>query len=376
MSSGLVVLGEDWGGHPSSTQHLVGRLAKDRDVVWVNSIGLRRPRFNARDAARAFAKLSDVARPRAMPEGETRAFPPRMSIVHPRAESWPGSAIAQVVNRASLGRQLRGALQARGMSAPILWASLPSAVSVIGAIGERAVVYYCGDDFSALTGVDHDAVAAMERDLVSRSDLILVASEELATRFPRGRTALVPHGVDFERFSRPVARANDLPSGRPVAGFYGSVADWIDIEMLARTARAMAHWNFVIIGPAQTDVSALMGLSNVHLMGPRPHDALPSYVQHFDVSLLPFRDTAQIRACNPLKLREYLAAGRPVVATDFPALDGYRDHVVVARHANDFADAIQRAASSPSDDAARRARVAGEGWDTRSYFVNDLLRAL
>jgi len=373
MPRGIVVFGEDWGAHPSSTQHLVARLARDRDVIWVNSIGLRRPRLDRRDLGRVVAKLKGAARSRPPNAATAPPLGGRMTIVEPRAVSWPGSRAARLFNKLSLGAQLRGALARRSMRNPILWASLPSAVSVVGELGESAVVYYCGDDFGALAGVDHGAARTMERELVERAGLVLAASAELAARFPRQRVALAPHGVDFELFSTPAPRAADLPLGRPVAGFYGSLAEWIDVEMLAQAARALPDWTFALIGEVRADTGPLAGLANVALLGPRPHRELPSYAQHWDVSLLPFRDTAQIRACNPLKLREYLAAGAPVAATDFPALEGYRAHIEVARGASDFAGAILRARQGQANVAARRASVAGESWDARALFVSQLL---
>ena len=371
--SGLVVFGEDWGAHPSSTQHLVGRLAHERDVIWVNSIGLRRPRLDMRDVKRAFNKLGRALRPRGPRTVATNPPPARMSLLDPRAISWPGSRAAAMVNRVSVGRQLRTALQERGIVKPILWASLPSASALLDAVETRGVVYYCGDDFGALAGVDHAQALAMERALVERADLVLAASEELADRFPKGKTALLPHGVDFEQFSRVAPRAADLPKGGPIAGFYGSIAEWIDVEMLIATANALHNWRFVIIGNAQIDVSALEKVSNIHLLGPRAHKELASYAQHWDVSLLPFRDTPQIRACNPLKLREYLAAGAPIATTDFPALDGYREHVAIAGNPADFPDAILRAAATKADATARRMRVADESWDARAVTVASLL---
>jgi glycosyltransferase involved in cell wall biosynthesis len=373
---GLVVFGEDWGGHPSSTQHLITRLAHGRDVIWINSIGLRRPRLTHSDVNRAALKVVKSFGPHANSNSLRSALPPRMSVIDPRSISWPGSRLASLVNRLLLGHQIRAACKRRQMSRPILWASLPSAVPVVGELGESAIVYYCGDDFGALPGVDHGPVRAMERKLAEHADLILVASKELASRFPRAKTAFVPHGVDFELFSRPVQRAQDLPFGKPIAGFYGSLAEWVDVELLVNAARILHDWNFVLIGPVLTDVNAFSRLPNIHLLGPRAHSILPAYAQHWDVALLPFRDTSQIRACNPLKLREYLAAGAPIAATDFPALAPYRDHVVIAENAASFPEAIRRAAASKASAPARRSRVAGESWEARAAAVSKLLESL
>ena len=368
MSADLVVFGEDWGRHPSSTQHLVQRLGRDRKVVWVNSIGLRRPRVSWRDLRRLAEKGRAMVSP--VPRRPDRD----PLVVSPRVAPAPGSRIARRVNRRLLAGQIGRVLARENIRRPILWASLPTAVDMVGALGERAVIYYCGDDFAALEGVDHSAVGPMEQQLAARADLILAASPVLADKFPPAKTRLAPHGVDFDLFATPTRPALDLPTGRPVAGFYGSIAEWVNLDLIAATAARLPNWMFVMIGPVRADLRPLRNLENVRLLGERRHDQLPGYVQHWTASLLPFHNTRQIHACNPLKLREYMAAGRPVVATDFPALDGYRDFVRIAEDPERFAAALVAAETeNPKHRAARRARVSGESWDARARTIADLL---
>jgi len=225
---------------------------------------------------------------------------------------------------------------------PILWLSLPTASDLVGKLGEQATVYYCGDDFSALAGVDHLTVSAREQELKEKADRIITASERLAERFPAPKTRLLPHGVDYRLFSTPSPRANDLPAdGKPVAGFYGSISEWLDLDLLVAVIKRMPHWNFILIGQAVVDTSALKALENVYLMGPRPHHELPGYSQHWNTSLLPFKNNAQIQACNPLKLSEYLAAGKPVVSTPFPALKPYQDLISIADSIDSMIEAIE-----------------------------------
>ena len=385
MTSSLVVFGEDWGRHPRSTQHLVRRLAADRAVLWVNSIGMRRPKLTVRDLKRAATKVlgsrapysSEAGRcPDARNADKPAALPNNLTTVSPLVVPWPGSRLAFAANRTLLARQLQPLLAERCMTRPMLWTSLPTALPVLGKLGERAVIYYCGDDFGALAGVDHAPVLEMEAALVKKADLVLAASETLAARFPSSKTLLVPHGADIALFANPAPPAADFVRIGRVAGFYGSLADWIDIELLAFAARELPDWRFVFIGAIETDVAPLRTLSNVAFLGPRAHHELPGYVQHWQVSLLPFRDCAQIRACNPLKLREYLAAGPEIVATDFPALDPYRDFVTVARKREDFVAAIRASAFAPDRSSDRRARVRAETWEARAAQVATALEAL
>lgn len=383
MNSDMVVFGEDWGEHPSSTQHLVQRLAAHRRVVWINSIGMRRPRMTARDIGRLAGKarsLTGLGRASAgLPKQDGLApaeRPAGLSVHSIAAIPAPGSRIAYALNRRMLGRQVRHLIEARGLVRPVFWTSLPTALPAVGTLGEKAVVYYCGDDFGALAGVDHVPVQTMERALVSRADLILAASDVLAARFPEEKTRVVPHGADIGLFANPAPRAPELPIDRPCAGFYGSLSSWIDFELLARVAARMPDWQFVLVGPVQADLWGLPSLPNVQLLGPLPHARLPGFSQHWSVSLIPFKSCPQIDACNPLKLREYMAAGTPIASTDFPALAPYRDFVHLGGDAASFEVAIRNAALDGARNGERRARVASETWDHRAADVAAAVDAL
>jgi glycosyltransferase involved in cell wall biosynthesis len=375
MSADLIVFGEDWGAHPSSTQHLIHHMPGERRVVWVNSIGLRRPRFGLHDARRAASKVAAAVHAPPRARGSAVTGPPAPGpLVQPLVLPMAQGRLGRAVNRAALARSVGRASRTAGLRRPVLWVSLPSAVDAVGALGEAGLVYYCGDDFGALAGVDHAAALAFEAELAERADLILAASPTIAARFPAERTHLLEHGVDFELFSTPVAAAPEVDGPGPVAGFYGALAPWIDIELLAEVARLLPDWRFVFIGPRACDVSALTARPNVSLLGPRPHGELPAYAQHWTAGLIPFRDIPQIRACNPLKLREYLAAGRPVVATDFPALGPYRGHIRVVSGPSAMAEALEAARLDGSEGvASRRAVVAQEGWSSRAAFAATLI---
>lgn len=370
----LVAFAEDWGRHPSSTQHLLSRLAQRRDVIWVNSIGLRRPSLSLADMGRVADKALRMTGLKQAAAGRAEVErPERLTVLAPRAVPWPGSQLADAFNRASLSAQLRAEMARRGISRPILWTSLPTAISVLGALGERAAVYYCGDDFSGLAGVDHAPVSAMERRLASRADLILACSEPLFEKFPPERTVLLPHGVDLDLFAAPAARPSDLPDAPNIAGYYGGLSPWLDFDALVRAARSLPDWRFVFVGPVRCDVGRLAAEPNVTLLGEKPHAALPGYVQHWTVSLLPFLDTAQIRASNPLKLREYLAAGAPIVAPTFEAMKPYADLIETVGYGGNYAAAILRAAADRGRDPLRRAAVAEESWDARAVALDELL---
>lgn len=371
----LIVFGEDWGAHPSSTQHLVKLLSEKRKILWVNSIGLRRPRVNMSDLRRLIIKFRALLNTSATNTSSPQA--PSVQVIQPKAIPLPGNRFARMLNRILLSRSIKPSIIRQNIENPILWISLPTAVDMVGELNESAVIYYCGDDFGALEGVDHGPVLTLEKELASKADLILVASPIIGKKFNQEKTHVIPHGVDFELFSRQVPRAPELIANRPVAGFYGSLASWLDIDLICETAKRLPNWTFLMIGTVSTNISRLLATSNIILLGPRKHTELASYSQYWSASLLPFRNTEQIQACNPLKLREYLAAGSPVISTEFPALDGYRDLISVVKTAEEFAGALVRSLDDKKENRnARQQRVQGESWASRAQTVAKLIDSL
>jgi len=344
----LIVFGEDWGTHPSSTQYLIKILNRQRAIVWVNSIGLRKPKLCLRDIFRVANKIKSylfnktetkrvVSSKYSKQEKLEKDFVIISPLIIPCADSW----LTITLNKFILKKQLKVTLNKLKIREPIIWSSLPTSVDYLDILGNFPCVYYCGDDFSGLAGVDHNIVTRKEQKLVTRSKFIFAASEMLNEKFPTTKTITIPHGVNYKLFSQQTnSPPNDQPHDKPIAGFYGSISSWLDQKLIVLTANKLPNWNFVFIGNVECDVSQMRACSNIFFLGKREHIQLPTYIQDWNVAILPFKNNKQIRMCNPLKLREYLASGTPVVATDFNALDGYRTHIQVANQHKSFHQAI------------------------------------
>lgn len=373
MTADLVIFGEDWGRHPTSSQALAAELARDRRVLWVNSVGLRRPRLS--DAGRVAAKLRAAAAPRPVPV-PTRAQGPA-AIVAPLAVPFPGAALARRANAMLWRRGVGRRAAAMGLSRPILWLSLPTAIDARHAVDHRALVYYCGDDFGALAGVDHAPVLALERELAEAADLIVVSHRRLAAKFPAEKVLYLPHGVSAARFAGASAAP---PAGVPVAGYLGLIDGRTDFDALAAAARALPGWRIVLAGPVAAEaagaVARLARLPNVTLCGPVPPGEVPALLAGWTAALLPYRDTPMTRACDPLKLREYLAAGLPVAAFPFAAGLPHGDLFTLCAPDGLAAALDALAAEPPGRRAARRAAMAGEDWAVRARVLSDALERL
>lgn len=386
--STFIVFAEDWQRHPSSTQHLICQIAQRHSVIWVNSIGLRSPRFNRRDLTRLAQKAMSLYRrilnsnrsTAVQGGGSGMGYP--LAVLEPLSLPFHQYGVIRWLNRHLLTWQVRRCQQQNAAVDPedvILWLALPSAACVIGAITARQVVYYCGDDFDSLAGVDHVTMPQLEAQLAQRADLILCASEELSHKFAPDRCQVVNHGVDLRLFTGQYAKPARLDLARPIAGFYGLLADWLDTSLLANLASQCPEWDFVLIGKHCTDLSAITACNNVHFIDAMPHQELVRYACHFQASLLPFKQCQQIEFCNPLKLREYLALGHPVLSVDFPALRAYANVVFTLNTVAEWAEQLRIIAqwTQPQRLAWQqqsRAAVCADSWRAKALQIESWLQ--
>jgi len=275
------------------------------------------------------------------------------------------SPLINAINQRLLLVYLRRALLRVGWRPDVLWTYWPHTGHLLGRLGERAAVYHCIDDFTAVRYplVRAATIARLEANLCRRVDLVFARTRRLATA--KGQfnpnTYLLPGGVDVSQFDPtrvgpPRADVAALP--RPRAGLVGTIDDRVDVKLLVRCAEHMPHTAFVLVGPVKrhrVDIHDLEGLPNVHLLPPCAHTQVPAIVATFDVCLIPYRVNAYTEELSPIKLYEGLALGKPVVATDLPYLRREADHISVARTADQFVAEVQRSLVSPPT-AKQRAR--------------------
>jgi len=365
-------MSHDWTGDPLSKTHLMRLLARENRILWVNSIGYRTPTASRADIKRAFKKLTAVVKPIHQPE-------PNIFVMNPLAVPAYGLPSIRALNRHLLRWQIRQAMRRLRFRRPINWTFNPAAAVVAGALGEELLIYHCVDEYTAFSGVAVRGLAELEARLLSRADLVIVSADRLLHSKAKlnPHTALVRHGVDHRHFSAALDPRTVVPPEvarlpRPIIGFFGLIADWVDVDLMAHVAREFPHGSMVILGKVATDVSVLRRLPNVHLLGRKPYADLPAYCKAFDVALNPFRINELTLNANPLKVREYLAAGVPVVSTPIPEVEV----LGLCRIAADR-DAFVReihATLRPGDSRQQRSEaVWHESWEARLGEIHKLL---
>jgi GT2 family glycosyltransferase len=241
------------------------------------------------------------------------------------------------------------------------------------------VVYDCMDHHEGFGGMP-EALLEIERSARRGADVLVTTSDWLLDRFrpERPRIELVRNACDFDFFSiRPTDVWRD-PAGRRVVGYYGAIAEWFDVDLLDRLASELPDVRFRLVGSDTAGAAEKLSRhANVTFVGERPYGELPFHLYGFDVCLMPFKVIPLTLATNPVKVYEYLAAGRSVVSVDLPELRQFGDLVFTAKDHDEFVAKVKRALAEPSDEqaVARRQEFASrQTWRHRATALADAFR--
>ncbi len=364
----IICFASNYDAPPTSKHHVMHLLAENNVVLWVNYHASRTPTASSSDMKYIFDKLLQVVSGLKNPR-------PNLYVLTPLVIPLPGHRWARWLNRHLLINQVRLSLNRIRKGVVQLWSFTPDIAYVLGHLKEEKVIYYCVDDHAAFTGYDKKQVLRDEEELCRKSDLVITTATTLqkAKQAWNPNTILVPHGVDFKHFNR--AQSEEFPCPdelkdipKPRLGFFGLIRDWVDVDLLAQVARRREDWNFVLIGDADSsvDLSRYRDMPNMHFLGRKPYCDLPAFCQHFDVGLIPFKVNDLTYAVNPIKLREYLSAGLPVVSTPMPEVQLYDLLVEIADTADGFHRSIEACLNnSENDRAARVTAMSRETWDIK-----------
>lgn len=371
----IVCFPHDWTGDPLSKTHIMRILARDNRVLWVNSIGLRAPTVSKADFKRSFNKLASATTP-------VKEVEPNLFVMSPLTLPAYGQPILRAINQRSLRFQIKRAMRKLGFKNPVNYVFLPSAALLAGRLGEDFVIYHCVDEYGAFSDISSETIAKLEEELLKKSDLVIASAELLYQSKVKQnpRTVIVRHGVDYTHFSKALDDETKIPDEianlpKPVIGFFGLVEDWVDVRLMAKAAEHFSSGSLVVLGKVKTDVSALETLSNVHILGRKPYAELPAYCKGFDVALNPFVINELTLNANPLKVREYLAAGLPVVSTAIPEVEILGQ----CRIGRDDADFIQEIEEALKDTTTRRERseaIKSESWEARVEEIRKHIASL
>lgn len=371
----------DWWYHNTAHSELqiMRSMALREPVLVVNSIGVRAPvpgrtgQFGRRILRKARSMVRRTSHP--IPDR------PNFAVMTPFFLPVYGSGTLASVNAALVRWQVRREVRRLGMVRPACLVTVPTAAPIVERLGFRHVVYNRSDKHSEMPGVNRPLVESMENTLLRDADHVVYVSQELMDedrQLSGDRAVFLDHGVDLDHFRRtpPPPALADIDG--PVVGFFGGINEYtVDVRLLERVASEVDA-TLVLAGDITTDVHGLLDLPNVRWLGHRPYGEIPAIGSTFDVALMPWQDNEWIRRCNPIKLKEYLALGLPVVSTYYPEVEKYADLVHVARSHDEFVELVRAALGARTDAARRQSRrdaVLSASWDSKAAIISGLAHA-
>ncbi|WP_344914419.1 glycosyltransferase [Streptosporangium oxazolinicum] len=366
---------QDWWYHnrAHSDFQLMRSVAAHRKVLVVNSIGMRMPMLgrSTQVLRRVGRKLRSVAMLVRRPLRELPGF----YVMSPLPLPFYGSPLARRVNALLVRAQVLAVSRALGLHRPVIMVTIPTAWDVVRPMRRRALVFNRSDRHSSFPESDRPTIEALERGLLESSDHVVYVSTALMgeeSGVTGDRAHFLDHGVDTDHFRRrpeseQPADLRAIPG--PRVGFFGALDDYlVDFDLLERIAVELPGVSLVLIGDATVPMERLTRHPNVHWLGFRPYERIPAYGSGFDVAIMPWLDNPWIRNSNPIKLKEYLALGLPVVSTDFQELANYADRVRIAADGGLFVEAVRATLRDgglqPAD--TMRGSVLGASWSSRA----------
>ncbi|HEY2812834.1 MAG TPA: glycosyltransferase [Acidimicrobiales bacterium] len=367
--------GQDWWyfSRAHSDFQLMLRVARDRPVLFVNSITMRMPLpgKSSRFWMRIWRKAQSMTKLLRRPVPDVPGF----AVLSPIIIPFYGVSWLRRFNAWSIGLQVRLALRRLGMSRPTCLVTIPTAWDVLAHLEHGPVVFNRSDRHSAFEEAHQGTIRAMETELLRGADHVLYVSDVLMrdeAAMVGNRALFLDHGVDADHFRR--HPPEDVPADvrdlrHPVIGFFGGFDDYVvDLDLIAHVARSFPDATILLIGDANCSMRWTEDLPNVRWLGPRDYNDIPAYGSCFDVAIMPWLDNEWIRHANPIKMKEYLALELAVVSTDFPEVHRYDGVIRIATDRDSFVDLIRLtlADGGLATPEQRRAAVVDASWDRRA----------
>jgi glycosyltransferase involved in cell wall biosynthesis len=367
--------GEDWWYHfPHSKNHIMKRLAQQNRVLFVNSLTLGLPSISNPDFfLKIRRKLQSYLRwLRRVPEG--------LYVLTPFVLPFFSLKTVRTINRILLILQLRLVMLLCGMHKPILWVASPAAVDVVDQLGAKLLVYQVSDKYDANedSALSREIIRGMDQELKNRAAVVLYSGRKLFEEADVPYRFFLEQAVDFKHFAtETMTTAADIASiPRPVLGYFGFIDYVIDVPLIEEVARLRPDWHWVFIGTKSNLIQ--ISATNVHFLGRRPYNELPRYLRHFDVCVLPWSQQNVFTSYgSAIKVREYLASGKPVVISplyEYLHTSGVRIYRTTQEFIAAVEDALWR--DTEVDRQLRQSSVRNGTWDLRTQEVSALISSL
>jgi len=348
-------------------------MPPDHSAVWIDSIGMRAPEINLTDFRRIISKTSSMfdkstIETNRLYEGTVG----KVTRIKPRILPWHQLPIAVEYNKRWLGKEVPAAMPQDHNECRILMAANPVAAYYSDVIAHDKFVYLRLDDYSEYPGCDPKLVADAEAMIYERADIIVATARNLLPVEPfthKGR--YLPQGVQANAFSGVPIK----PPRKPVLGFFGSIARWLDFDLIVSVSRQAPEWRLEFVGNSDYVPRSMREQDNITILPAVPFSELWRSVSHWAAAWIPFKINELTVGVNPLKVREYLAAGLPTHCTPLPEMRDLNDQIFVTSDADQIVTWLRK---SLRDDSAqlrqkRRITMESESWHARAISLLTML---
>lgn len=372
----LCFAGNDWWAHnPSPEKHWMRTFAEDGNrIIYVNSIGVGLPRLNAEALGKRLRrKLASMARWIRHPH-------PGLWIITPWVFPLWSNSVVRWLNICAMLAQLGLLMRLLRFRGYVLWAGIPTPALLLPYLRPKRIIYYYQDLYTAYFEDQHfSPIMRYDAELLNAADALICASIGLLEKKrAAGKPVFyIPHGIPESFLDSGSPAANEVPAAlvsipHPLIGYWGSIDVAFDRELIARCAREHPDWSFVLVGGVISDLHCLQDLPNVHLTGFIPLEEIPRYGRQFDVCLLSFMQSEWILHCCPVKYREYLALGKPVVSVPILEVEkAFPGMARIATTAEEFCRGIEEELRTDSVEkqSMRKALVRERTWSRTAAEV-------
>jgi hypothetical protein len=378
---------EKWDGLWRNRHHLMSRFSEFNKVLYVE------PKRGFRKIVQQLTKndfkkkliWQEIKQPRITKEREN-LFIYHSPIYIPIIGRFPFNRIAEFL----WNRLLTINLLKLDFTDPIIWLSKPYMLNYMNQFNEKLVVYHIVDEYLSYGGLTEEMrfnLDKLEKKAIATAHVVIVVSRELYRNKKRynKNTYIVPNATDYKAYARVIESESLLPEDvstlpRPIIGYSGLISPRLNFELINHLAQVKPQWSIVLIGQINAvdgigEFLNLKNLSNVHLLGIKPIFSMPKYVKAFDVGMIPYEENENSKNISPLKLYDYLAAGKPIVTTDFATAHEFKDLVKIASTKEEFVINIEDALKSDSQELyiKRRNLASKNRWEVRVNQISDII---
>lgn len=358
----IIISTADW-DNPfwTNKQHTAKSLADlGHRVIYVDSLGLRRPTVTATDSKRIYNKFKRMV-------NGVRQVEKNIWVIAPFSIPFQDNKLIRIFNEKILIYKIKKIMRSLNFENPILWTYNPLTSFLIGKFNEKKVVYHCVDEISAQPGMPKELIKKEEINLLKKSDVVFVTSKTLYNnkKLYNENTFYFSNVADFEHFNKAYTKKFNKPidllnNKKKNIGFIGAISSYkVDFELLNYIAKKGIEYNFYLIGKVgegepETSTDLLKSNENIIFLGPKDYKTLPQYLAYFDVCILPCNKNEYTDSMFPMKFFEYIAAGKPVVSTNIVSILDFSDYCYIVDSKENFKEMIDFAIKNNTEEAIEK----------------------